>query len=144
MVKFMITLVLILIGPQILDMIYWARSLWWYDILDQPMREKYPNTEFFWSVFPCIRIRKNSLFEHFSRSSKNLHVFCFWSYLLVTVSFCLLSVETISDWLYQSFEAGKRLITKLSINFGTPNLSCSREGPKVWIWYNILRYICEW
>ena len=39
------------------------------------MRQKFPNTEFLWSVFSCIkseyrkiRTRKNSVFGHFSRS----------------------------------------------------------------------------
>ena len=59
--------------------------------LKTSLREKCPNTEFFWSVFPCIRTkygdlqskspysvriltrkirtRKNSVFGHFSRSA---------------------------------------------------------------------------
>ena len=32
------------------------------------LREKCPNTEFFRSIFSCIRIRKNSVFGHFSRN----------------------------------------------------------------------------
>ena len=35
---------------------------------DISLREKYPNTELFWSLFFCIRIRNNSIFENFSRS----------------------------------------------------------------------------
>ena len=30
------------------------------------LREKCPNTKFFWSVFFCIQTRKNSVFGHFS------------------------------------------------------------------------------
>ena len=42
-----------------------------------PLREKFPNTEFFWSVFSCIqseyrkiRTRKNSVYGHFSHSAE--------------------------------------------------------------------------
>ena len=42
---------------------------WLYMIkVVQPLREKCPNTEFFWSTFSCIRTRKNSVFELFSHS----------------------------------------------------------------------------
>ena len=55
--------------------------------ITEPLSEKCPNTELFWSVFSCIRAeyevnlriqseyrkvrtRKNSVFEHFSRSER--------------------------------------------------------------------------
>ena len=62
-----------------LRIIIWIGNYWklletiafWKLLVAPALREKRPNTEFFWSVFSCIPIWKKSVFGNFSRSAAN-------------------------------------------------------------------------